>query len=164
MRAGATLAAAIWFATSVASAGCATTRYMGPLDIVPDPPRVAPAATGHSAAPVKDDYPACLPKIIAVTPTQVVFGYPGSTPQLLPRNSTYVQEQTNYGVGALEGFLGGAAIGAVAGAIGAKGCSSGSCAGAAIALTALVSGALGALYGVVVGQKTTYVFAPSPPP
>jgi hypothetical protein len=151
MRGAAVVAAALWIGTS----GCATTRYMGPLD------------AGRADGPVTDasppNYPSILPKIVAVTPTDVVMAYPGGARQLLPKNSSYVQVETSYGIGALEGFLGGAAIGLAAGAAGSTGCSSDSCTGAALALTALITGAFGALYGVVVGQTTTYVFAPTRP-
>ena len=157
MKAAAFLAATLWIWTS----GCATTRYMGRLDFPSERP--SPTPSGRASVPAKDDYPATLPKIVAATPTDVVLECPGGGRQLLPRNSTYVQVDTSYGMGALEGFLGGAAIGLAAGAVGSTGCSSDACSGAAIGLSALVSGAFGALYGVWVGQKTTYVFAPWPP-
>ena len=147
MRAAAVVAAALWIGAS----GCATTRYMGPLD------------AGGADAAARNAYPPILPKIVAVTPTDVVLAYPGGGRQLLPKNSSYVQVETSYGIGALEGFLGGAAIGLAAGAAGSSECSSDTCTGAALALSALVTGAFGALYGVVVGQTTTYVFAPTRP-
>jgi glycerol uptake facilitator-like aquaporin len=126
--------------------GCSTTRYLGPLDVV---------------TPVTRSYPSNVPRVVSVSGTQATLGYPGGGTQLISTDSTYVQLEHSPGTGALEGFLGGAVLGAVTVAANSSSCSDNDCT-AALLVAPLVIGALGALYGAVVGHKTTYVLGPRP--
>jgi hypothetical protein len=130
--------------------GCTTTRYLGPLDVV------TPDAPGGRL------YPPMVPKVVAVTGTSAVLQYPGGGREPIATGGTYVQVETNYGLGAVEGFLGGAAIGLAAGGLGSQGCGSSDCTAGALVGGALVAGLVGALYGVIKGHKTTYVLGARP--
>jgi hypothetical protein len=133
----------------VAGSGCSTTKYLGPLDVV---------------SPASPPYPASVPRVVAVPPgPNAMIAYPGGTPWAIPKDSQYVREEISYGLGALEGGLGGALIGLAAGATSTPACSSDGCAAGALIGSALLGAALGALYGVVVGHKTTYVLGPNKP-
>jgi hypothetical protein len=145
--------------------GCATTEYMGPLDHQTDDvsvPSEPTAASPNVKAPPRQprSYPPFLPKVVDVAATTVTLQHPGGGREVVPRDSTYTQVETSAGIGAVEGLFWGAALGA--GAAGA-GCSRGGCnAAGAVALAAVVAG-IGALYGAMRGQTTTYVFAPQWP-
>ena len=124
---------------------CSTTRYLGPLDAV---------------TPVSRSYPANVPRVLSVSGNQAVLGYCGGGTQVIPADTTYAQVETSAGLGAFEGFLTGAAVGATAGATGCSG-GGGDCA-RALVVGFVLAGAIGALYGAMVGHKTTYVLGPHP--
>lgn len=88
---------------------------------------------------------------------QAVLGYPGGGTEVVSTDSTYSQLEVSAGLGAFEGFLGGAAVGAAAGV---SGCSNGGDCAAAVIVGTMLAGAIGALYGAMVGHKTTYVLGP----
>ena len=136
---------AVTLVTALAG-GCSTTRYLGPMNVV---------------TPAGASYPADLPRVLSVSGTQAVLGYPGGGTQLVASDSSYVQIETSPGLGALEGFLGGAAVGAGAVAAKSSDCSGGDCTAALIVMP-LISGAVGAIYGAIAGHKTTYILGPRP--
>jgi len=139
----ATLAATL---ITVLIGGCSTTRYLGPMNVV---------------TPISSSYPSDLPRVVSVSGTQAVLAYPGGGTQLVASDSSYVQMETRPGLGALEGFLGGAAVGAAAVAADSSSCSGGDCT-TALLVGPLISGAIGAIYGAMVGHKTTYILGPRP--
>jgi hypothetical protein len=124
--------------------GCTVTRYLGPLDIV---------------TPVSRSYPSNVPRVLSVSGTNAVLGYPGGGTEIVATDSTYVQVEVSAGLGAFEGFLGGAALGVTAVAASSSSCSGDDCT-AALIIAPLLMGAIGALYGAMVGHKTTYTLGP----
>jgi hypothetical protein len=137
-------ATAVAALVAVSLGGCSTTRYLGPLNAV---------------TPVSRSYPSNVPRVLSVSGNQAVLGYPGGGTEVVSADGTYVQLETNAGLGALEGFLGGAAVGAAAVAAGSSSCTGGDCT-AALIVGPLLMGAIGALYGAVVGPKKTNVLGP----
>jgi len=151
-------------ALAVSLSGCASTQYMGR---VPRPsPEGSADVSDEPREPVvplrRTGDPSGDPRLVAVTPSGTIFDLGNGNRLLVPNGNEYNVVEKHPGTGAIEGLLMGAIAGLVIGGIvvAKNDCSSwGGCVTSVpgvFALSGLLGGAVGALYGAAVGHTTTY--------
>lgn len=150
--------------------GCATTRYMAAPGAEA---RVAPVHSARSKhhmpepvaplSPPASDLPEDVPRVTGVTAKGWDLVYPSGTRVLLPAGEQLLLVRTDHKLGALEGMIGGLLCGlALGGIVAAKsGCDD--CVLPALAVSALLSVAVGTMYGATRGHTTTYVYGAADP-
>jgi hypothetical protein len=149
--------------------GCTTTRQVWP----PPTPATVPAA--HSLVPMRhpqpkpgppgeSELPEDVPRVASASPAGLELAYPSGARALLPPGESLFVVRTNAGMGAAEGAAGGLLLSLVAAVRVADDarCESGSDCTAAAVVSVIIGTALGALFGVLRGHTTTYVYRAPP--